>query len=123
MRNALIIRGGAAPLLADAKLLTTIDGANIPLTLAAARGMIMHLYVVVISTFGDAHSNTSAVGDFVDEMVAHEDNIDKAKAQDTRCSSKLPKIILRWYHIRWMEWVRKQWDSTSPIMVPTFEAL
>ena len=57
-RHTLVVRGVAAPSLANTKTLTALDGATIPLTLAVARGMITSLRVVAAIIFGVTHGTT-----------------------------------------------------------------
>ena len=122
-RYSVIFTGGAAPSLSDTKTLTVPNGTTILSTLAAARGMITHLRVVAATIFGVAHGTTSAAGDFVDKMVAQEDKIKQAMERDACHSRKLPVLILKWYHIHWMDWVQNQYASAASIAVPAFKAL
>ena len=98
-RHALEIGGGTVPLLANAVTLNAPDGDTIPLTLAAARGMIPHLSVISAAIFGVAHGTTSSTGDFVDEIVVREGDLDEAIACYSCRSRNLHGLILRWYHI------------------------
>ena len=95
-RHALIVGGGAATSLDDAKTLTALDSATTPSTLVALRGMITHLCVVADRIFGVSHITTSAMGKCFDKIVARKDEIGKAMAWDARRSRKLPGLIIFW---------------------------
>ena len=123
MRHSLVFGGGATPSLDDAKTLIAPDGSTILSRLASARGMIKRLRILVTTVFGVAHGTTSTADNFFNMMVALKDELNEAMAQDDRRGRKLPGLILRWYQIRWTDWVRKQWAYPNIIVVLDFEAL
>ena len=82
MRQYLIVGGGAAPSLVNDETLTLTDGATIPSTLTAALGIITCLCDIAAEIFVVTHGNTSTAGNFVDEMVARKDELNKAMARD-----------------------------------------
>ena len=93
-RHALEIGGGTVPLLANAVTLNAPDGDTIPLTLAAARGMIPHLSVIAAAIFGVFRSTTFSVGNLVDEIVVCEGDLDGAMACYSCRSCNLHTLIL-----------------------------
>ena len=44
--------------------------------------MITHLHIITAAIFSVTHGTTSAVGNFVDKMVAHEDELNQTMEWD-----------------------------------------
>ena len=83
----------------NAEKLTLPNGATITSTLTATLGIVTCLSDIAAEIFVVINGNTSAAGNFVDEMVARKDKLNEAIARDACrvAAARFYRICLRPY--------------------------
>jgi hypothetical protein len=67
---------------------------------------------------GPNHQWTMALGGFLAQYLARENEIELVLPRDSQQRSLIPALMVRWLQLRWEDWLQTQWTSMIDVPIP-----
>lgn len=113
------VMAGASASLTDAQQLIAHDTAVLPRTSVQARTCLTYWRALMLITMGPYHPWTVALGAFLAQYLARENEIELVVPRDSQQPrSMVPALMVRWIQLRWEDWLQTQWNSPNNVPVP-----
>ena len=114
-----VVGGGAAPLLANADILSDPDGVSLPATFLQARVQMTWTQVIYVCMFGMNDAVVGKLADFVSRMQEEEHMLLDYVLHNAKLRLHIPPLLACWIQIRFSNWLDEQWADRDVVSLPT----
>jgi len=114
-RYTMVTGEGAAPTIADAKLLTAPDSVDLFSSIMKAKRSLSRTRVLAATVISVSHNTISKMSAFVAKIREEEVALEVYVPRDQMLVSQVPALITLWVHIRWDAWLEEQWEATDAV--------